>query len=431
MPYHHTAARVLNTPLLVEPGYARVFLGALASRLGIAQLIDEHGAVESQAKLRMRADAFEPDRPRERPYKVIDGIALLPVSGSLVHKLGYVNPYSGMTGYDGLITRVQGALEDPDVDGILLDFDSPGGEVAGCFDCARKIASYRGIKPIGAVSYDMACSAAMALASAADVRYVTSTAQMGSIGVVMMHVNMEQRLKEQGYEVTLIHSGALKVAGNPYQALPEEVLQRFQAESDALRRDFAQLISDHMGLDVDAVLATEAAVFTGQAAIDIGLADELVNGHDMLAAFRGYITTTKTMGVITMSKDQTQPAASTQPEVAPQAAAPAVQEPTATDARKAEQERIQGILQCVEAEGREKLAQHFAFTTDMTVDQARAALAAAEAAKPQASSLLDAAMGNTEQPGVGAAMGTETSTPAPEAELVRDYRAATGRSTRH
>lgn len=431
MPYHHTAARVLNTPLLVEPGYARVFLGALASRLGIAQLMDENGAVESQEKLRMRADSFETDRPRNRPYKIVDGIALLPVSGSLVHKLGSVNPYSGMTGYDGLITRVQGALEDPDVQGLLLDFDSPGGEVSGCFDCARKLASYRGIKPIGAVSYDMACSAAMALASAADVRYVTSTAQMGSIGVVMMHVNMEQRLKDQGLEVTLIHSGALKVAGNPYQALPEEVLQRFQSESDALRRDFAQLISDHMGLDVDAVLATEAAVFTGQAAIDIGLADELVNGHDMLAAFRGYINKTKTMGVITMSKEQTTPAASTEPANTPQAATPAIPEPSATDARKAEQDRIQGILQSAEAEGREKLAQHFAFQTDMTVDQARSALAAAEAAKPQATSLLDAAMGITDQPRIGASMGTETSEPSQDAALVADYQKATGRVSRH
>jgi signal peptide peptidase SppA len=309
--YYNIAARVLNTPLLLEPGYAKVFLGALAPRIGVSHLLDEHGVIESQEKLRMRADSFETQRERNRPYQVIDGIAVLPVSGSLVHKYGHLKPYSGLTGYDGLVARVEDAVADGEIEGILLDIDSPGGEVSGCFDCARRIANLRGTKPIAALCYDMACSAAMAIASAADRRYITATGRIGSIGVVMMHASMEKRLSKEGYEVTLIHSGALKVAGNPYQSLPGEVLEMFQAEADSLRQDFVQLVSENTQLSVEAIHATEAAVFTGQAAIDIGLADELVNGHDALNVFKEYIHSSN-KGALSMSLATTSPKAKTQ-----------------------------------------------------------------------------------------------------------------------
>ncbi|VVT02799.1 Clp protease ClpP [Marinobacter salarius] len=430
------AARVLNQPLLLEPGYARVFLGALAPRLGIASLQDEFGLIESQEKLRMRADSFGSERPRNRPYEVLGGIAVIPVSGTLVHKFGHLQPYSGMTGYDGIIARVEEALADPTVNGILLDMDTPGGEVSGCFDTARRLNELRGEKPIASISYDMACSAGMALHSATDYRYTTTSARTGSVGVVMMHASFEEQLKANGIDVTLIHSGAFKVDGNPYENLPEQVLARFQAESDRLRNEFAEMVGVHIGLSASDVLATEAAIYTGQDAIDVGFADELINGHDMLAAFSDYIQTTTTIGVSTMTVESKTKPAATAPAPAPDASTeqPETVDTTkvATDAAAAEQARISGILQCDEAEGRSKLAQHFAFNTKMSVDEAKAALAAAEVPEQKASGpsgLLSAAMNNTKQPEIGA--DADTSEPEQSAsdvkEIMGSYRRATGR----
>ena len=53
-----------------------------------------------------------------------------------------------MSGYDGIAKRLQQAISDPDVKGILLDIDSPGGEVAGAFDTADLIARAREQKPV-------------------------------------------------------------------------------------------------------------------------------------------------------------------------------------------------------------------------------------------------------------------------------------------
>jgi ClpP class serine protease len=73
-----------------------------------------------------------------------------------------------MTGYDGIRQAFLTAMEDPDISGICLDIDSPGGEVAGCFDLVDVIYGARGKKPIHAILTESAYSAAYAIASAAD-----------------------------------------------------------------------------------------------------------------------------------------------------------------------------------------------------------------------------------------------------------------------
>ncbi|MCN6771517.1 S49 family peptidase, partial [Escherichia coli] len=142
----HIASMAFNEPLMLEPAYARVFFCALAGQLGISRLTDAVSgdsltAGEAPATLALSGDD---DGPRQaRSYQVMNGIAVLPVSGTLVSRTRALQPYSGMTGYNGIIARLQQAASDPMVDGILLDMDTPGGMVAGAFDCADIIARVR------------------------------------------------------------------------------------------------------------------------------------------------------------------------------------------------------------------------------------------------------------------------------------------------
>ncbi|ENW8784628.1 S49 family peptidase, partial [Escherichia coli] len=92
-----------------------------------------------------------------------------------------------------------------------------------------------------------------------------------SIGVMMSHVSYAGHLAQAGVDITLIYSGAHKVDGNQFEALPAEVRQDMQQRIDAARQKVAMFT----GLSVDAVTGTEAAVFEGQSGIDAGLADEL------------------------------------------------------------------------------------------------------------------------------------------------------------
>ncbi|EBP7214888.1 S49 family peptidase, partial [Salmonella enterica] len=270
---------------------------------------------------------------------------------TLVHKLGGMRPFSGMTGYDGITARLQQAISDPEVTGVLLDIDSPGGQAAGAFDCADMIYRLGQQKPIWALMNDVACSGAMLLASACSRRLVTQTARIGSVGVVMAHASYAGQLEQEGVEITLLYSGKHKTDLNPYQALPDDVRTDYQQKMDATRQMFADRVAQYIGLSAEAVMATEAAIYDGQAGIEVGLADEMVNAADAISVMAAALKNNSKGGDM--------------PEL------------TATEAAAQENQRVMGIIGCPEAKGREALAQMLAGQPGMSVAQAQAILAAA------------------------------------------------------
>lgn len=362
----HIIAAAFNEPLLLEPAYARVFFCALGREMGAASLSVPQQQVQLDAP-GMLAETDEYMAGGKRParvYRVVNGIAVLPVTGTLVHRLGGMRPFSGMTGYDGIVACLQQAMADSQVRGVLLDIDSPGGQAAGAFDCADMIYRLRQQKPVWALCNDTACSAAMLLASACSRRLVTQTSRIGSIGVMMSHVSYAGHLAQAGVDITLIYSGAHKVDGNQFEALPAEVRQDMQQRIDAARRMFAEKVAMFTGLSIDAVTGTEAAVFEGQSGIEAGLADELINASDAISVMATALNSNVRGG--------------TMPQL------------TATEAAVQENQRVMGILTCQEAKGREQLATMLAGQQGMSVEQARAILAAAAPQQPVASAQSEA-----------------------------------------
>ncbi|MCZ7841219.1 S49 family peptidase [Leclercia adecarboxylata] len=413
----HIASMAFNEPLMLEPAYARVFFCALAGQLGITRLTDTVsgatlGAEQIAEPLALFGDDEEMGPRPSRSYQITNGIAVLPVSGTLVSKTRSLQPYSGMTGYNGIIARLQQAMSDPGVDGILLDMDTPGGMVSGAFDCADIIARMRDIKPIWALANDMNCSAGQLIASAASRRLVTQTARTGSIGVMMAHSNYGAALKTQGVEVTLIYSGDHKIDGNPYEKLPKDVRADFQTRIDATRQMFAEKVSAYTSMSVQAVMDTEAAVFSGHESVDNGLADELVNNTDALGVMREALdrrkktTTGGTMPSPSASAATNQPADQTATQTTALAeqvttvdtttaalTAPADLSAQVSAAVAAENGRIMGILNCEEAKGRESQARALAETPGMTVESAQRILAAApQSAQARTDTALDRLM---------------------------------------
>ncbi len=420
----HIASMALNEPLLLEPAYARVFFCALGNELGVGRLIDgTTNTVLSPPQMTELAASYGPGRVTisDNGYDIQGRIAIVPISGTLVSKSAALRPYSGMTGYNGIVSRVTAAINDPDVDGILLDMDTPGGMVAGGFDAADIIARLRSQKPIWSLANDMNCSAGQLLASACSRRLVTQTAKAGSIGVLMAHSNYAGNLEQAGVDITLIFAGAHKVDGNPWEALPKEVLATFQAKMNAIRQSFAEKVSGYTGISVQAVLDTEAAVYTGQESIDAGLSDELVINTDALAVMREAISNSKVTRSIggQMSVNQTQTVADTptgsEVATAQMAADPTAAQPAGSvtaavnDAIQAENARIMGILDCDEAKGRGASARALAATPGMTVENAQRILASMpESAQVRTETGLDRLMADSpETLGQGAAAKAE------------------------
>nr|WP_303246162.1 S49 family peptidase [Pseudoalteromonas sp. McH1-7] len=282
----------------------------------------------------------------------------------------------------------------------MLDIDSPGGEGAGCFDCANQIKKLREVKPIYALCYDTMCSAAMALASACTERWITQSGRAGSVGVVVAHSSIENKLKEEGVEITLIHSGDHKIDGNPYSKLPPEIRESIQSRLDKTRDEFAELVASGIGMSKSAVLDTQAQVYTGQAAIDVGFANKLVNGHEAVPILLDVIKSNNSIGV-SMSEKQENPTPSEKPNKAQltQADIDAAKLEGAT----LERQRIGEILNSEHAEGRQKLAMHLALSSAMSPTESVAMLqvspkAESESKSDNLSTALDAAMENEPQP---------------------------------
>lgn len=276
------AQRMFNTPVAIHPRKAEVAVAALAERLGIAHLMRGDGR---PVPLALDDDDAEFTSPRssrrdDPGYDLLGGVAVVPITGTLVQKRGTLRPYSGMTGYDGIRQSFLTAVADPAVKAIALDVSSPGGEVAGCFDLVDTIHAARGQKPIAAILTESAYSAAYAIASAVDPGriFVPRTGGTGSIGVLCMHVDMSEALTKAGLKVTFITSQGAdrKTDGYPEVSLSEDALAAIQSDIDVMGSLFHETVGRNRGLAATTVRGMKAGTFLGAAGVTAGLADAVM-----------------------------------------------------------------------------------------------------------------------------------------------------------
>jgi capsid assembly protease len=178
----------------------------------------------------------------------------------------------------------RGALADPDAKAIVLLIDSPGGEVAGCFDLAEEIYNARDAKPIAAILDESAYSAAYALASATEMITVPRTGGTGSIGTVAMHVDMTQALQDAGLKITTVQYGVRKTEQYPTSALSDDARARMQADVDALGEMFVKMVARNRNMTTKAVRDTEAGTYLGAAGVAVGLADVVASPQEAFVA---------------------------------------------------------------------------------------------------------------------------------------------------
>lgn len=275
--YPFAAARVFDVPLAIHPTKGQVIAKALASRFGISDIEFAGGA---PAVVRPMAYDEWDDGPgakfEETPYDLDQGVAIIDVSGTLVQKSSNLRPYSGMLGYNAIRHNFLTALNDDKVKAIALSIDSPGGEVAGCFDMADLIYESRSIKPTLAILNECAYSAAYALASACEQITVPRTGGTGSVGVICMHLDQSKAIDKAGLTVTIIKYGDRKADGNQFSPLSKEALERFQADVDEMGELFVATVARNRNLSADVVRKTQATTFLGAAGVEIGFADAVM-----------------------------------------------------------------------------------------------------------------------------------------------------------
>ena len=191
---------------------------------------------------------------------------------------------SGLQSYESIRSMVLDAHHDPGIRGVLLDVDSPGGEVGGLFDLADEIFAVRDEKPCYAIANDEAFSAAYALASSAQRLFVTRTGGVGSIGVIAVHMDQSGWDEKMGRKYTAVFAGARKNDFSTHQPLSDDARANLQSEVDRLYDMFVGTVSRNREIKPALIRNTDAGLFWSEKAISAGLADQVGTFDDALAA---------------------------------------------------------------------------------------------------------------------------------------------------
>ena len=254
------------------------FRAALSAALSRPLLLDPRAldSVRAAGGFRPKAEGPRGMGGGAEPFERDGELAVVGVSGPLAQRAWSCWMFSG-DGYDAIVQRAAAAFNDRDTRGVVLRLDSPGGEVAGCFEAVRSLRAMArdAGKPLVAYVDELACSAAYALACAADEVVLPDTGLVGSIGVIMTVESYAEALAAEGVSVALITSGEAKADGHPAVALSDDARARLQADVDQLAQVFAGEVAAARPLDAKAVLALDARTFLGASAVSAGLADHV------------------------------------------------------------------------------------------------------------------------------------------------------------
>ena len=215
------------------------------------------------------------DASNQLSYELRNGIAIIPIHGLLTKRTELFSSLMGMTSYDDIFSAISDAIDDEKVERILLDIDSPGGEVGGLFDLVDSIYDIRECKPIFSVANDYACSAAYAIASATSHIFVNRTSCVGSVGVIATHLDVSEADKKAGLKYTTIFAGEKKNDLSPHEPLSKSAISDLQEEVNRLNDIFIKTVARNRYLSEDVVREMQAATYFVENAVKAGLSDEL------------------------------------------------------------------------------------------------------------------------------------------------------------
>lgn len=220
--------------------------------------------------------------PAPEPPKNEDhgGAQVVTIRGPLMH---HADPLCD--NYDAIRARVVEALS-KGPKALVLRIDSPGGLVAGCFELANDIQRLAAVAKVPVLAYveGQACSAAYALACAAERIVMPATAAVGSIGIVDAIVDATKADAAMGLRFTLVASGARKTDGNPHAETSVEAVKASKARVDTLAEVFFDFVAQARGVDEGKVRALEAGVVHGVDAEKLGLANAVGSFDQLLAS---------------------------------------------------------------------------------------------------------------------------------------------------
>ncbi len=174
---------------------------------------------------------------------------------------------------DDIVDQIERADEDDNVNALLVKLNTPGGEVVPSDDI--RLAAERFDGPTIAYTTDVCASGGYWIASGCDELWARDASIVGSIGVIGSRVNASDLAEKVGLSYERFAAGDYKDAGTPLKELEEDEREYLQGLIDNYYETFVERVSDGRDLDPEQVRKTEARIYLGETAADLGLVDHL------------------------------------------------------------------------------------------------------------------------------------------------------------
>jgi ClpP class serine protease len=200
-------------------------------------------------------------------------VAIIPVLGPIFPRSNLFTSFSGATSIETLSKDLRVALDSDEVESIVLNIDSPGGEITGVSEFSDMLYDARNKKRILSYVYGMGASAAYWMGSSASEMVMSATAEVGSIGVVAAYRDTSERDAKLGIKSIEIVS-SVSPNKRPDVATAEGHAQ-IQRIVDELADIFVASVARNRDTGTDDVLSNfgKGGMLVGTKAVEAGLAD--------------------------------------------------------------------------------------------------------------------------------------------------------------
>lgn len=255
--------RLVNTPLAINQGKLDILTVAISQKLAAGIPLQ---ALSEEEKIKVGGVT------EKEGFKVID------VHGALAAK-GFPGD-SGITSYQSLTKNIKTAISEG-WNNILLNIDSPGGELASLFEFTDFIHGLvkQGVNISSFIS-GYGTSAAYAIAAATNQIYASDTSVSGSIAVIASLMNVSKADEKMGIDYKILRSKSEKALLNPHEPFTEKAINDLEALLAKYDDIFNARINIYRpNLSIDKINSFKGNSFISEEALNLGLIDTIVSGE--------------------------------------------------------------------------------------------------------------------------------------------------------
>lgn len=203
-------------------------------------------------------------------------IAFIPVHGIIMNS----EKSSGIVSPEVFSEMMKHAEDDPDNAGVILDIDSPGGEVNAADEIYRRILAFREKtgRPVIALMRSVAASGGYYVAAGCDKIVAGEMTLTGSIGVIISAYNFSGLMEMLGVEGEVYKSGKMKDMLSPVRRRTKEEVAVVQELVDECYHEFASIVSKARNIPLEKITGGpigDGRVYHGKKALEYGMVDQI------------------------------------------------------------------------------------------------------------------------------------------------------------